>query len=301
MQIRTPLNGVIGALDLLATTSLDERQTRFAGIAGSSARALLELINEVLDFSKIEARQLELESRDFDLGTLVEQVVERFAAQAAAKGINLAGFVDPRLGGTLVGDPRRIEQVIANLVSNAVKFAERGSVVLRASLDSGSASQPRIRVTVEDSGIGIAADRLDRLFKPFSQGDASTTRKYGGTGLGLAICQRLIEAMGGEIGVDSQIGRGATFWFVVPLARRAEANARPKSSTFNGQRVLVVEECEVNREILAAQLAAWGLQVSTAVSVEAAIARLEAHPVTAQSRMRWRLSVCRRRERISCR
>jgi signal transduction histidine kinase/DNA-binding response OmpR family regulator len=267
-EIRTPMNGVIGMNDLLLGTGLTPRQERYATQIKSSADALLTLINTILDFSKIEAGKLELAEMEFDLGVTVEEVVEMFADRAEKKGLLLACHVAPEASPLFRGDPDRLRQVLLNLINNAIKFTDKGEIVVRVSVDRDgphpAAGRSNVRFTVTDSGIGIPPDRMDRLFKSFSQVDASTTRKYGGTGLGLAISKQLVELMGGRIGVESTQGKGSTFWFTAALGRvegvqRVQPQINPR-----GQKVLVIDENPVHREVLCAQLGSWGLHASTA-------------------------------------
>ena len=273
-EIRTPLNGVIGMTDLLLGTELAQQQRRYVQIAKSSADALLVVINQILDFSKIEAGKLELESIDFNLGTVLEDVGEMMAHRAASKGLELAYRIDPAVPTALRGDSARLRQVLINLVNNAVKFTHKGEVIVHVSLESRNDPQTVLRFAVQDSGIGISADRLDRLFKAFSQVDASTTRKYGGTGLGLAICKQLAELMGGQIGVSSEEGRGSTFWFTASFAVRAPEAKPAAPHELEGLRVLVVDDNASVRQILVEQLATWGLRAGEASNGAEAVQRL---------------------------
>jgi Amt family ammonium transporter len=233
-------------------------------VAKSSADSLLTLINAILDFSKIEAGKLELAEVEFDLATAVEEVVEMFAQRCEKKGLLLACHIDPAVRYPTKGDPDRLRQVLVNLINNAVKFTERGEIVVRVTLDGESADRATVRFSVADSGIGIPADQMGRLFKSFSQVDASTTRKYGGTGLGLAISKQLAELMGGSIGVESSLGRGSTFWFTATLIRPPHAVRWIKPSVDpRALKVLVIDENPVHREVLAAQLGSWGLKAAT--------------------------------------
>ena len=292
-ELRTPLNGVIGMVDLLLCTNPDARQRRYCDVARASARSLLELINDVLDFSKIEAGRMEVETTDFDPRGLIEGAVQMLGERAEAKGVELIcgiGAEVPRLAG---GDPTHLRQIITNLLSNAIKFTERGEVVVGAALEppDAAAAHLTLRVTVRDTGAGIPRDRLGRLFQSFSQVDATTTRKFGGTGLGLAISRRLVELMGGQIGVQSEEGRGSTFWFTVHLEARpagaavapiasgaahAAAHAAAQAVDPRGLRVLAVDDNTTNREILHAQLASWDLRPDVAATAAEAVTMLRA-------------------------
>ena len=265
-EIRTPLNGVIGMLDLLSSTELTEQQSRYSSIARSSADVLLSVINDILDFSKVEAGKLELEHIPFDLQQLAEDIPEMFLHRAVEKRIELNCHVLPSTPRRVVGDPERLRQVLVNLVSNAIKFTEDGEITIRIERSDSDDEQAAIlRFSVCDTGIGIPAERLHRLFGSFSQVDASTTRRYGGTGLGLAICKQLVEVMGGRIGVNSTAGQGSTFWFDLPLEIAEEDSERcvtlPKS--FRESSILVVDDNETNLMILQDQLTSWGLTVET--------------------------------------
>ena len=216
-ELRTPLNGVIGMAELLGNTELDQRQRSFVDACRSSGKSLLALINDILDFSKIEAGKLELDEHDFHLGRLVEEIVETMAFQAHQKKIQIFSHVAPRACRTLRGDSGRLRQILVNLIGNAIKFTAAGEVTVRVEPAETADDPALFRFRVSDTGIGIPADRMERLFQSFSQADSSTTRKYGGSGLGLAISKALVQLMGGQIGVQSESGRGSTFWFSVPL------------------------------------------------------------------------------------
>ncbi|MEX2139394.1 MAG: response regulator [Pirellulales bacterium] len=276
-EIRTPLNGVVGMVQLLANTPLDAQQRYYARIAQSSSEALLALINDILDFSKIEAGKLDLEEREFDLNTLLADTAELFGARARERGLELAYSLHPEVPGGVIGDSDRLRQVLVNLISNAIKFTDQGEVVIRASLEERTETEAVIRFSVRDSGIGISPDRRDRLFQLFSQVDASTTRQYGGTGLGLAISRQLVEMMRGRIGVQSELGRGSTFWFTVRL--RLQRQQKPRYSRlsvveFKDLRVLVVDDSAASREILTEQLSSWGLRPTAVADGPAAIQML---------------------------
>jgi len=265
-EIRTPMNGILGMTEMILGTELSETQQRFAQTIQRSGEALLTVINDILDFSKVEAGKLELEHIDFDLQEIVEEIGELLAKQAHHKGLELILNVPPEVPRALGGDPGRVRQILLNLVGNSLKFTSQGEVVVTVSDEGQGDDFVQLRFEVTDTGIGIATEMQAHIFDAFSQADGSTTRRFGGTGLGLAICKRLVELMDGEIGVESEPGRGTCFWFTARFTRRpASIPSVPiNSDELCGLRVLIVDDNATNREVLHHQLNAWGMQGESA-------------------------------------
>ena len=272
-EIRTPLNGVIGFTNLLLDSPLAPDQREYADVIKNSGQTLLAILNDILDISKIEANKLSIEELEYDLTLAIDEISDLLVPTADAKGVEIAVLFEKDFSRQMVGDLGRVRQVILNLMNNALKFTDSGYILVR--IGKERERDDYIRIEVEDTGIGVPENKLDLLFNSFSQVDASTTRRYGGTGLGLAICRRLIEAMGGEIGVNSRVGEGSTFWFTLPRLRLPVPEPDIDLSGVNLSRVLIADDHEINRTLMEEQLADWGVKATCVGTGDDAIEALE--------------------------
>ena len=272
-EIRTPLNGIVPMLDLLLHSRMQPDQQELVKTATASAQQLLRIVDDILDYSKLEADKLDLETTTFNLRELMESVITLMERPAEAKGLRLELGIEQGVRLPVRGDPVRLRQVLSNLISNAVKFTERGGVTLSVKRLRETAAQHQLRFEVRDTGIGIEPAAQERLFQAFSQADASTTRIYGGTGLGLAICRRIVTLMGGRIGVESEIGRGSAFWFEIPLLK-VQGDMPAQSTDLHGGRVLLITTDQRLRMRLTMLLPNWGLRVTAVENTHDALERL---------------------------
>ena len=276
-EIRTPLNGVIGMTDLLLDTTLTTEQVEFVRVVSESGNLLLSIVNDILDFSKLDEGKVVFERIDFELPSVLESTIELFAEKASRKGLELMLSYATDVPTTISGDPHRLRQVLNNLIMNALKFTHSGEVILRASQQSETPDEIILRFEVRDTGIGIPLAVQDGLFDPFSQADASTTRKYGGTGLGLAISKKLVAGMKGKIEIESEPGKGATFSFTASFGRPAMVSAASNGLQLKGRSALVVDDNATNRAVIADTLQSWAMMAETAASGDEALAVMRWH------------------------